>query len=389
MIKVGSRVKFISDTGVGIVRSIKGTLAYVEVEDGFEIPALLTDIVEVAIEQENQAIVKIGPDEPRSGSAPAGVKPVAGSQRKKTNEKGVKNYGRISLTDEYEDEPIDLSLLKKQPVVVVDEEPAPVVPLQAPWEQDEYLVKLLFVPVSADKPAEASDLEMFIVNDSTYSVYYYVGVRNPRMGYLTTLQNGTLEADTKVSIKTFKRADMAEVQSLHIGLLPFKPTSFTLRRPDSFELELHPLKFVRSGSYTENDYFDLPAVEYTLASDSEQVPAADVFEKIAVPEAPKKPKKVANQEVIDLHADEILDNPQGMSATEILQAQLSRFTISLDGALRAGAAGPKKMVFIHGVGKGKLRYELEKTLKRDYPKLRYQDASFAEYGYGAILVFVR
>ena len=32
MIKAGSRVKFISDTGAGIVRSIKGNIAYVEVE---------------------------------------------------------------------------------------------------------------------------------------------------------------------------------------------------------------------------------------------------------------------------------------------------------------------------------------------------------------------
>ncbi|MFP4019887.1 MAG: Smr/MutS family protein [Bacteroidales bacterium] len=47
------------------------------------------------------------------------------------------------------------------------------------------------------------------------------------------------------------------------------------------------------------------------------------------------------------------------------------------------------MVFIHGVGNGRLRYELRKSLDKDYPDLDYQDASFQEYGYGATLVFLR
>ncbi len=64
--------------------------------------------------------------------------------------------------------------------------------------------------------------------------------------------------------------------------------------------------------------------------------------------------------------------------------------MALEGALKAGGKStPKRIVFIHGVGKGKLRYEIEKELRRNYPKLRYQDASFAEYGYGAIMIFLK
>ena len=36
-----------------------------------------------------------------------------------------------------------------------------------------------------------------------------------------------------------------------------------------------------------------------------------------------------------------------------------------------------------------IRYELRKTLDTKYPDLKYQDASFAEYGYGATLVIIR
>ena len=75
-----------------------------------------------------------------------------------------------------------------------------------------------------------------------------------------------------------------------------------------------------------------------------------------------------------------------MSSGVIIKAQLSRFNIALDGAIRNNM---KKIVFIHGVGNGKLKYEIQKCLKNEYPDLRYQDASFKEYGYGATMVLLR
>ena len=69
-----------------------------------------------------------------------------------------------------------------------------------------------------------------------------------------------------------------------------------------------------------------------------------------------------------------------------MDIQISRFTIALDGAIRGKT---KKIVFIHGVGNGKLKYEIRKTLDSKYPKLRYQDASFKEYGYGATMVMLK
>lgn len=98
----------------------------------------------------------------------------------------------------------------------------------------------------------------------------------------------------------------------------------------------------------------------------------------------KTPKPTDDIEVVDLHANEVLESEVGMSSGEIITAQLSRFTISLDSCVKTGKRG--KIVYIHGVGKGKLRYEIERKLRLSYPKLSYQDASFAEYGFGAILI---
>ncbi len=100
--------------------------------------------------------------------------------------------------------------------------------------------------------------------------------------------------------------------------------------------------------------------------------------------APKPDNKSNDIEVIDLHAHEILDNTNGMTNGEIIQAQLARFTIALDAVVRSGKRG--KIIFIHGVGSGKLRREIDIVLRKEYPKLVSQDASFKEYGYGAILI---
>lgn len=272
--KVGSRVKFISDTGVGIIRSIQGNLAQVEVEGGFEIPALLSDLVEVPIEQENEAIVRIGPSDPkpsRTVSRPAaGTGENAEKKQRATLTGGIRNYGRVNLLDDYEDdEPIYFQKVRRD--VSADNTPEETVaePEKAPWEETDYLVKLLFVPVSGERPAEESDLDAYLVNDSTYTLSFSIAKRDRRGNIVRTLESGTLEADSKLHLKTYKRAELAEIITLHISLLPYKPTAYVPRAVESFDLELHPLKFVKAGNYKENDYFDLPALEFLLASADE------------------------------------------------------------------------------------------------------------------------
>ena len=65
--------------------------------------------------------------------------------------------------------------------------------------------------------------------------------------------------------------------------------------------------------------------------------------------------------------------------------QLSRFR---DAMSKAQNERWKQIVFIHGVGDGRLKFEIRKIIESQFPDVRYQDASFLEYGYGATLVFL-
>ncbi len=100
----------------------------------------------------------------------------------------------------------------------------------------------------------------------------------------------------------------------------------------------------------------------------------------------KQTKSSPLAEEVDLHIQQIISDYESLTPGEILEAQMARFTTALEGAIRSNQ---KKIVFIHGRGEGKLKYEIRKKLESDYPGLTFQDASFKEYGYGATLVILR
>ena len=413
MIRKGDRVKFINDTTVGTVAAIEGKIAHVTVEDGFDIPVLITDLVAIAAEEEQKAIrqMGVGDGTPVNTNAGAG-KPKVREPKRPQPQRPAASYGKISLVEDFEDDDEDLpdlvairqNYLKRQAnandaAIEAEEKRARSAP--APTELTNYDVKLCFVPQDAQKPEESAQLECYIVNDSSYRVFYTVS-RWSTGNYVTLLASGQLEEDTKELVKTYRREELNRMGKLQVSLLLFKPVNYVPAPAEDFTLELSPLKFVRRGSFTENDFFDEPAVVYTLASDREEERQMQAARKAleenlgaSTPEAPKKaPKKQADgtsrydnePEIIDLHAEEILDSVDGLSNGEIIQAQLARFEIALDLAVHSNRR--QRLVFIHGVGSGKLKHEMKKVLAAKYPKIRYQDASFKEYGYGAIMVFI-
>jgi dsDNA-specific endonuclease/ATPase MutS2 len=85
---------------------------------------------------------------------------------------------------------------------------------------------------------------------------------------------------------------------------------------------------------------------------------------------------------VDLHLHELLDSYQQKSDYEKLTFQVNYFRKCMDAAI---AHRIKKIIFIHGVGKGTLKQEILHALK-DYERVRNYDAPFRKYGYGALAV---
>jgi hypothetical protein len=87
---------------------------------------------------------------------------------------------------------------------------------------------------------------------------------------------------------------------------------------------------------------------------------------------------------VDLHFDAIMPDDGSLSSGEKFHVQLDTFQKQLDLAI---ANGLHQMVFIHGIGSGKLKKELYKLLQK-HPHVRSYGPSLApKYGFGATEVF--
>ena len=87
---------------------------------------------------------------------------------------------------------------------------------------------------------------------------------------------------------------------------------------------------------------------------------------------------------INLHIEDLLQDYSSMSSGEILMLQLRYFTKELEKAIQNNK---KKLLVIHGVGKGILKQEIRKLLD-EYEGITYCDAPYHTHGYGATEVII-
>ena len=356
---VGDIVRFLNDVGGGkVVKLIGKNQVLVEDADGFEIPVLISEVVVVSPANDKEA----------------SARPVEAKQsdvRQKQQTEKVKP-----------DKPaVPAGSIKTEEIVVRE-------------NIDDYEILLGFYPKNQANPLEG-DIDIYLINDSAYHLLYTAGVRE-NAGYTKHIQGGELEPDSKLYLQTLAVKDVATLQELTFGLMKYRTGTYRMQEPEQLELELNPVKLFRPNAFSENDFFDGKAMIYKLSSNQKTLkdfltPSAEEIavamkEKKSHAAKPAKQKQPVEIEEVDLHIEALVDNHKGLSNGEILEIQLARFQTALDLGMRSGT---KRMVFIHGVGNGKLKHELHRLLDTQYAgKVRYQDASFKEYGYGATMVLL-
>lgn len=131
---------------------------------------------------------------------------------------------------------------------------------------------------------------------------------------------------------------------------------------------------------------ELPKIDYAdFLNEVNKIPVQKVIRDKEKPQ-PKKVSKARTpmEAEVDLHIENLLDNHSRMTNAEIIDVQLRHFTKALDNAIRNNYY---KIVFIHGVGKGRLREEIIALLKT-YSGVTYRYASYERYGWGATEVLI-
>ena len=118
----------------------------------------------------------------------------------------------------------------------------------------------------------------------------------------------------------------------------------------------------------------------------------NLYEVIKEKEASKKRKSVRVKPKernlppmeVDLHIGKLVPRTGGMSNFEMLNIQMDTAKRQLDFAIKKRI---QKVVFIHGVGEGILKAELDSLFGR-YDNLKWYDADYQKYGLGATEVYI-
>jgi len=349
--KIGDKVKFLNDTSKGIVTGFMNEkIVLVKIEEGFEVPVLKDEIIPTGDSIEYSESFTMQGDETNRNQ---------GDEENLTSNESNDSESR----DEQRKQIINIAY--KHAMHTEDDSPG---------------------------------YEMYLINDGPYHIYYNLGKQ--KAGNVNVISGEKLEADTKILIRD---GDINELDALgkkiRFHCIFFKDGIYRFLTPFNTIIDLSSVDLLQRKYYRENDYFNEEAVIIPVYSNKikddisdkkemeEMYLSRDIKNKdIPVVRKPEPEKKSSDIIEIDLHITEILENHHGMSNGEILQVQLDRFTTSLEGALKTDQ---KRIVFIHGLGNGKLKFEVRKLLDTKYNHLKYQDASFKEYGYGATLVYLK
>ncbi|WP_406683971.1 DNA mismatch repair protein MutS [Seonamhaeicola sp. MEBiC1930] len=103
----------------------------------------------------------------------------------------------------------------------------------------------------------------------------------------------------------------------------------------------------------------------------------------------KQPKVKAKERFqptmeVDLHIHQLVKSTKGLTNHDMLTLQLDTAKRQLEYAINKRI---QKVVFIHGVGEGVLKLELEYLFGR-YSNVKFYDANYQKYGLGATEVYI-
>ena len=228
--KIGDKVRFLSEVGGGRVSGFQGKdIVLVEDEDGFDVPMRITEVVVIGEEDyDTRHVVEVKLKQKAQAAAP----PM-----------------------EEEKEPAD------QPITF----------RAKPEERkggDKLSAYLAFVPMNV-KELMQTRFESYLVNDSNYYLRYTL-LSAEGTAY-SVRSTGEVEPNTKAYIEEFGREDLQGLEHLCVQMLAYKRDKhFLLKPPVNVPLRIDGVKFYKLHTFEENDFFEEPALIYTIIENDVQ-----------------------------------------------------------------------------------------------------------------------
>lgn len=327
-LRIGDKVRFLNETGEGVITRFKSKdSVFVEMPDGFEIPYLIQQLVPIHTE--------------------------------------------LILNPEVEN--IDIVA-------------------------ESTLLECVYFIIEPDHelPLLVSDYKFYLFNSSSYNMAFTYSIKDDM--HYQTLKHGELGAYQKVLLKTVKKNFFQEYAYHKVECLFFKNTHYKNQFPIAEVLFINDrvlkenvlakhneFKYPVFAFVLKDDFMDKEKIERHLdAEDITRLKAIKEFRQPSKTSVSNKQKQKELQKEVDLHIEELVESYRGLTNTQMLNIQIEHFEKELDKAFETGL---KKIVFIHGVGNGRLKQEILSILKT-IDGISFHDASYKKYGFGATEVLI-
>jgi hypothetical protein len=161
-------------------------------------------------------------------------------------------------------------------------------------------------------------------------------------------------------------------------ILTIKDTTITIETVDGFVMNFQANELIKIGD-SDNLMEGIKGVNFNEIKKQKEIPKPRSFVK------EKKDKNELPVPEFDLHIEKLVPNKRGMSNYDILTLQADTAKRHIEFAIKNRIP---KIVFIHGVGEGILKAELDFLLGR-YDNIVFQDANYQRYGSGATEVYFK
>lgn len=353
--KIGDKVRFLTSSGGGKVSRIVGDLVFVEIEDGFEIPVMPSELVVIDTEDPSSKAFQRKNEFESKSKTEAAVKPETGSE-----------YAQQA------DTLAPAGAKKKYPKGI-------------------YLV---FVPDNQQAYLNG-ELIVYLVNYTSHELLYNLVLMQQPPG-VKPLAHGMAAAGTAELIESLLYGQTDRWAHGKVQMMLHTNAQADLPEPISVAFACKASRFLRQENYTANPFFDEAALVVPLI-EMNAWPMSGKSEHPAIKPDSTSTKGMGTKPLIskymigdgfaevNLHIEKLSENHKSIDPIMILQMQLDHFKACLESAI---AAGLQRVVFIHGVGVGTLKTEIKKILKA-YEFIDFEDAPVNQYGIGATDVRIR
>ncbi len=350
--KAGDKVRFLNDVGGGVIVKITDSkMALVAIEDGFEIPVMMHELIPAEVDSRAES-------------------------KQETLQKEILAKETETARQAEASRRESLRRFAKDP------EPEGFYLAFVPHEQQWILTGLL---------------DVVFINHSPFPLYYNFALNENQK--LDSLDHGFLNPFSKVLIETISREDLnIWSQGLVQAILLTNNVEDTYL-PLHANFELKPARFFKEGSYSPVQIIGEKAVlvqlqRLTNLKSVDQQGIQGKYDQIVQENKPQiikekalidKHRKNPGEAIVDLHIGELIDNIAGLSSHDMFKIQLDYFHKTLQSAIMNEYF---KVTYIHGVGNGVLKNAIVKALD-SFEGINNRMASMSKFGVGAIDVLIK